>query len=299
VRRALPLLCLSFVGLIVLWYMVKGVRLIYDNARDYGGRAPPTALLDHPDQVGITGLTNVELPSRDGIALRAWYVPSQNRAAVVVTSGTSANRLDMLGEVRILAAAGLGVLAFDWPGTGQSGGRIDWGDGAVAALEGAIDWLAQRPDVDGNRIGALGFSIGGMETVRVAATDQRLRAVILSGTRPEPDSSVHWLHWTRHPRNLPDEWVARYYGWPLGRVRPVEMVGRIAPRAVFLIGGTRDVNADPQMLAQLCAAAGSPKECWVVPGATHGAYGKAAPAEYARRLREFFLRELGTEAHSQ
>ena len=48
----------------------------------------------------------------------------------------------------------------------------------MAALEGAIDWLEQRPDVDSKRIGAFGFSMGGMETVRVAAVDMRLRAAV-------------------------------------------------------------------------------------------------------------------------
>jgi len=291
-KRLLQLL-LALIGTTVLLCAATMARAFYYNAQNYGGRGPPEPLLDHPDRFGIPGLANIEFPIRDGAALRGWYVPAQNRAAVIVTSGTSANRQDMLREVRILAAARFGVLAFDWPGTGQSGGRIDWGDGSMAALEGAIDWLEQRPDVDSKRIGAFGFSMGGMETVRVAAVDMRLRAVVLSGTTPETDSSPHWLHWARNPlQSLPVEWASRYYGWPMGKVRPIELVGRIAPRAVFLIGGTLDENADPQMMAQMCAATGSPKECWVVPGATHDTYGAVAPTEYARRLREFFAKGL-------
>jgi uncharacterized protein len=236
---------------------------------------------------------NVELASRDGTPLRGWYVPAHNRAAVVVTGGTDSNRLDMLREVRILARAGFGVLAFDWPGTGQSGGRIDWGNGSIEALQGAIDWLTRRPEVDPRRLGALGFSIGGMETVRVAAMGPRLQAVVLSGTRPDTNASPHWIHWDPDPlHDLPTEWASRYYGWPHGRIRAIELVGQIAPRSVFLIGGTKDINANPQMMAQTCAAAGLPKECWVVPGASHGTYGAVAPVEYARRLTQFFTTDL-------
>ncbi len=287
----------ALLGLGVLLGVAVAVRAFYYAAQDYGGRAPPAPIMDHPDQIGIAGLVNVDLRSRDGTSLRGWYVPARNRAAVIVTSGTDSNRQDMLREVRILAQSGFGVLAFDWPGTGQSAGRIDWGNGSVEALLGAIDWLARRPEVDPGRLGALGFSMGGMETVRVAATDPRLQAVVLSGTRPDAKASPHWIHWAPDPlHSLPIEWAARYYGWPQGRIRPIELVGRIAPRAVFLIGGTEDTNANPQMMAQMCAAAGSPKECWVVPGASHGAYGAAAPVEYARRLTEFFAKGLRVSA---
>jgi uncharacterized protein len=294
-RLLLP--SVTLFGLAVLSCVGVAGRAFYYAARDYGGRSPPAPIMDHPDRIGIAEMVNVEFPSRDGTRLRGWYVPTHNSAAVVVTSGTDSDRLAMLREVRILAQSGFGVLAFDWPGTGQSGGRIDWGNGSIEALKGAIDWLAQRPEVDPRRLGALGFSIGGMETVRVAATDPRLQAVVLSGTRPDTDASPHWIHWAADPlHSLPIEWAERLYGWPQGRIRAIELVGRIAPRAVYLIGGTQDISANAQMMVQMCAAAGSPKECWVVPGASHGAYGVVAPVEYARRLTEFFTGGLRVSA---
>jgi dipeptidyl aminopeptidase/acylaminoacyl peptidase len=268
-------------------------RAFHFGSLDYGGPAPAGPLLDHPDQVGIPGLRTVDIPADHGTTLRGWYIPAQNRSAVIVTSGTNANRADMLAEVRILAAAGFGVLAFDWPGTGRSDGRIDWGDGAVTALSHAVDWVQRLPDVDPGRVGALGFSAGAMATVRLASGDSRLRAVALTGADPGTDTSAHWLHWAHDPlRTLPNEWAARRYGWPAGVVRPVDLVGRIAPRPVLLIGGSLDTAADARKLAQLCAAAGEPKECWVVPGATHGGYASAAPTEYARRVSDFFVRGL-------
>ena len=35
----------------------------------------------------------------------------------------------MLATVRLLSDAGIGALAFDWPGHGTSGGSIQWGQG--------------------------------------------------------------------------------------------------------------------------------------------------------------------------
>ena len=116
-------------------------RAFYYAALDMGGRGPASPLLDHPDRTRISGLVNVSFAAH-GTLIAGWYVPSRNRAAVIVTTGTSSNRTSMLPEVRILASAGFGVLAFDWPGTGRSAGRIDWGDPALATLESAIDWLS-------------------------------------------------------------------------------------------------------------------------------------------------------------
>jgi len=268
-------------------------QAFYYAALDYGGKAPPTALLDHPEQTGIAGLTTVGFARHDGTPVAGWYVPSRNRAAVIVTTGTSSNRTSMLPEIRILASAEFGVLAFDWPGTGRSAGRIDWGDPALATFESAIDWLSQRPDVDPARIGALGFSAGGMVTVRAAAMDTRLRAVVLSGTASESDETQAWFHRSSRPlHQLPTEWAARYFGWPLGIVRPAILVAEIVPRPVLLIGGSVETDAAPQEVARMCAAAHAPKECWVVPGAAHGGYAAAAPQEYASRLVDFFSRGL-------
>jgi pimeloyl-ACP methyl ester carboxylesterase len=295
--RSLFIIIAVLAAAVAIPCVVVAGRAFHYAVLDDGGRAPPSPLLDHPESVGIPGLTNVEFSGSAGTLLRGWYVPAKNRAAVIVTSGTSANRLDMQQDVRILAEAGFGVLAFDWPGTGQSGGAVNWGRPAVAALEAAVDYLVQRVDVDPKRIGALGFSIGGIETSVVASSDPRLRAVILEGTPPQTATSVVSNSATQLLHHLPEVWAARLYGLPEGSVRPVELVGRIAPRAVFLIGGTRDIYANPQAMAQMCSATGEPKQCWVVPDAVHGGYADAAPSEYAARITGFFARELFENAH--
>ena len=41
-----------------------------------------------------------------------------------------------------------------------------------------LDWLETRPDVDGSRVGMIGFSKGGMELYLAAAADSRIRASV-------------------------------------------------------------------------------------------------------------------------
>ncbi len=130
---------------------------------------PPSPLLDSPARTGVANITTVSITAADSPELAAWYVPSTNGAAVVVTHGTNGDRSMMLPEIRVLARAGFGVLAFDWPGLGRSGGNVRWNAQARHALGAAIDWLASRKDVDPARIGGLGFSIGGYVMTQVAA----------------------------------------------------------------------------------------------------------------------------------
>jgi fermentation-respiration switch protein FrsA (DUF1100 family) len=43
---------------------------------------------------------------------------------------------------------------------------------------------------------------------------------------------------------------------------------------------------------QQFAAAGEPKELWIVPGGAHGANYAASPGEYSRRVTDFFRKAL-------
>ena len=47
----------------------------------------------------------------------------------------------------------------------------------VASLKAALSELAKRPDVDGSRIGAVGFCLGGSVVLTWACTDRRLKAI--------------------------------------------------------------------------------------------------------------------------
>jgi hypothetical protein len=66
----------------------------------------------------------------------------------------------------------------------------------------------------------------------------------------------------------------------------------LAPRAVFLIyadpGGGGEGTRQPKYFA----AAGQPKTIWNVPGSKHTGGLDARPAEYERRVVDFFDRAL-------
>ncbi len=76
----------------------------------------------------------------------------------------------------------------------------------------------------------------------------------------------------------------------------LDAVEPIAPRPVLLIHGAADSMIPVDHGRAIFAAAGEPKELWVVPGAEHcGAYFADRPY-YVTRVAQFFDRHLGSLA---
>jgi dienelactone hydrolase len=78
---------------------------------------------------------------------------------------------------------GMASLVMDGPGTGEN--PFPWAPESVSAWEAAVDHLAQRPEVDADRIGAFGISRGGYSVLQLAGTaPDKVRAVVASAGHP-------------------------------------------------------------------------------------------------------------------
>lgn len=233
----------------------------------------------------------VEIPGRPPLA--AWYLPGRNGAAVVLVHGSMGDRASLWPEAKVLAEAGFAVMLFDLPGHGESQGEVDWGAGGRAALSAAITWMLAQPGVDPARLGAVGFSAGAVLVTQVAASDQRIRAVVLAGGFSDARRQTLYEYRSWGPlTRWPAIWAYRAAGYDDRDQRPVDVIGRIAPRPLLIVHGVEDGTVPPAMAEELYAAAGTPRELWLVPGARHGDYLLAAPGQWPGRLREFFLRSL-------
>jgi dipeptidyl aminopeptidase/acylaminoacyl peptidase len=285
------------VAAILLLVAVLGcLRFAYRHYRDVKSDFEPWTAAElprHPASTGTRALEEVSFQSSGGSPLAGWYVPSRNGAAIVVTHGTGADRSSMVAEMRILSDAGFGVLAFDWPGHGASAGTPRWDAGERRALISAVDWLASRPDVDFTRLGGLGFSMGGYVMAQAAASDPRLRAVILLSAPTDYAELTRWQHrrWGIFGQ-FPALLAMHNSRMPVAERRPVDVVHEIAPRALFVIGGDADQTVPPFMARALFDAARDPKLLWMIPGATHGGHVSAAGDTYGSRVVAFFQTSL-------
>jgi fermentation-respiration switch protein FrsA (DUF1100 family) len=250
------------------------------------------ACCDTPATVGLD-YEEVEFTSDDGLTLQGWYVPSENHANVILAHGIHADRSQMLPHARMLAQKGYGVLLFDLRAHGKSDGDtlIYSGDDVLAAL----NYLRGRDDVDPDRIGALGFSLGAGLVIQAAAEDEGIRAVVAD----EP-GAIGFADST--PFSSVSETLAVSFNLLFFPLLPtythapnpppaVEQIQMVAPRPVLIIA--QQDNVYPATTARkVFEAAQEPKELWVFSGSGHGAGPVLFPEEYAREITEFFDRAL-------
>ena len=120
----------------------------------------------------------------------------------------------------------------------------------------AVDLLESLPQVDAGRIGVIGHSLGGHNALFTAVFDPRLKAVVTScGFCPFPDYYGGRVAGWTSDRYMPR--IRTVYGNEAGRI-PFdfpEVLGAIAPRAVFSNSPVRDDNFEVAGVRRAFAAA--------------------------------------------
>lgn len=230
----------------------------------------------------------------DGVTLAGWYIPSRNRAAVLLLHPGGSSRLGVAAFARLLAENGYGVLLYDRRANGEStGDRLSRGWKDVPDVAAAIEFLTHRDDVDARRLGVFGASIGGQVALRAAARHEELRAVIADGPslcsrRDAPSGGTfefrlmkasHWVWELLFQRRLNMK----------APPAVVEVIGEISPRPVFLISAG---GVERHVTESYFDHAQEPKTLWVIPEADHGQTWGKRPDEYPKRFLAFFDQTL-------
>ena len=101
---------------------------------------------------------------------------------VVMCMGLDSAKEEMDSYEALFLARGMATLSFDGPGQGESEYELAIRGDYEVAVTAVIDWVAARRDVDAEKIGLWGVSLGGYYAPRAAAFEPRVRACIgLSG----------------------------------------------------------------------------------------------------------------------
>ena len=247
--------------------------------------------LSHPDvaapDLGGADYQDVSFETGDGLTLNGWYLPSRNGAAVIAFAG----RTHAQDPARFLSARGYGVLLFDRRGEATSDGDPNaFGWGGTRDIEAAIEFLEQQPDVDPERIGGIGFSVGGEMLLEEAAGNDSLKAVVSEGAGIRSVREV-----------TEDSGVEKWLAMPVWGVTTVgtalfsnsmpppnlkDLVSDVSPTPVFLIHAERGQGGE-HLSAEYHAVAGAGSQEWVTDSRHVGGY-DADPEEYERRVTVFF-----------
>jgi dipeptidyl aminopeptidase/acylaminoacyl peptidase len=274
----LVVICINFT---IAWVFTSGLT--------NPGCHPPTLIVAFPKPEEHWLLTE------DGVSIRTWYYPSQNGAAILVFGGPVGALGTRSPPVMPLLREGYGILQIDSRACADPPAPVTLGMDETMDAAAGLAFLHDREEIIPIRIGAYGFSMGGVTAIRAAAQMDGLRAII-------PEGGYYNLggHILKSTPNQPlaeavlRQMITWVYTWRTGLdpwdSSPIDDLPAISPRPVFLIYGENEIENGGGW--EQYQAAQQPKTIWIVPGGSHGRNHQAAPLEYERRVVEFFDRYL-------
>ena len=149
----------------------------------------------------------------------------------------------------------------------------------------ALDHLAQRADVDANRIGLIGHDFGGMHGILLAADDPRIAATIVIAATPR------WGDWFLPFWKIEGDRFDYLRG--LSGLDPISRIGDLAPRPVLLQFARNDFFIAAMTGLELHRAAGEPKEM-----RAYDADHSVRDAQARTDRRQFLVRTLSATGSS-
>ncbi len=255
---------------------------------------PPRALRakeDTPLRLGIP-YQDITLTTHDGQKLAAWYTPPQNGAAVLVAHGYGARRSPEI--YALFARHGYGVLAWDMRAHGESEGDLcTVGYAEAGDVEIALDYARSRPGVE--HVAAWGESMGGAAAILAAARRPEIEALVADSAFTTLEDELELRVPVPLLRPLVRFFAEQEAGGGIQSVRPVDQIGRLSPRPVFIIQGLADRSIPLDSGQRLYDAAGEPRFLWQAEGIGHVEMYGAQPGEYEARIIAFLEEALPKE----
>ncbi len=287
-RLILFTLAMLGIGALIVVFVVIPIHAA--NVMSYPPRMPVCCRT--PADFGLP-YEDVSFPTFDGLTLRGWYIPGHNGAAILFAHGGGGNRLGggQLEQAAALAAQGFGVLLYDLRRHGDSDGSQTSFTGAD--VQAALNYLRSRRDVDPDRIGAMGVSLGAIDIVHAAASGDSPKAIVLDGLGQSGMADFP-------PPTTPFDLIVaaqRSVTFLVLRLRgvvdaPVIDALRTLPPSLklFISGAGQDLERET--VRRYFAVTSEPKALWEIPEGSHAFTWAARPKEYTQRVVDFFRQSL-------
>lgn len=282
------------VGVISVAFFTRGIAhdIIYHPA------AERPEIEQTPTDFGMA-FEEVTVTTEDGLNLTGWYVPGTNGATVIAQHGSPGPMPDSLYEAAFLNKHGYNVLLSCFRAHGASDGElISFGYHEQKDLDAWYNYLLTRDDVDPERIGIFGESMGGGTAILYAAHNDGLKAVATGSAYSLSQDTIETFIQFEQP-DLPHWavpllassilfWAEREWGFSVDALDTAAVIGNISPRPILIIHGGADAKVGSDDGQMLYDAAREPKELWLVPKAGHVDFEQFEPVAYEQHLIVFF-----------
>jgi pimeloyl-ACP methyl ester carboxylesterase len=234
----------------------------------------------------------------DGLTLRGWFLSTKDRRhLVVLVHGLWSSWLEMAGLGRDLHENGFDVLLFDLRGHGQSDpSRVYLGRRERNDIRAVMDW-AESAGFDEDRVGWLGYSMGGSTLLMEAARNPRIHAAVIDSPYGDLPKLLN-AQLSKHS-GLPGWFnpgillAARFcYGVRTDDLIPIRFARAWGDRPLLLIHGESDSIVPLKQAHQLAQAVGSSCLTVTLPGVDHVKAYESDPDNYVKLVGQFFNSHL-------
>ena len=247
----------------------------------------------------------VSFPSHDEMLFGVLHLPKRTPApGIIMCHGFTGHKAEahrlFVNAAREFCQHDLGVLRFDFRGSGDSAGefRDMTVSGEIADAAAALDHLASRPEIDSDRMGVLGLSLGGCVAACFAGRDTRVKALVLWAAVAHLQRLFDLLE----PEFGADD-VLDYSGWGLGRpfledlpnIHPLDEVKRYSGPCL-IVHGTDDQSVPASDATDFRSALGDTSHLHLIDGSDHVFSSLPWQSEAIAASRTFLAQALGGHA---
>jgi dipeptidyl aminopeptidase/acylaminoacyl peptidase len=234
----------------------------------------------------------------DGLTLRGWYLPTgKKRHLIVLVHGMWSSWLEMAGLGRDLHQGGFDILLFDLRGHGESdASRLYLGRRERTDIRAVMEW-AKSEGYSNDRIGWLGYSMGGSMVLMEAARNPEIQVAVIDspyGDLPkllENQLSKHsgLPRWFNPGILAAARWV---FGVRTDDLVPIRSAHSWGERPVLLIHGESDTTVPVGQARELARTLGASCLMLTLPGVEHVQAYQSDPQGYIRTVSSFFTSHL-------
>lgn len=253
---------------------------------------------------------DIVFPSRDAkIMISGFYMPAQNidepttAPAVIIVHGLNdcKRRTFILTAAGMLNKQGFNILALDLRDHGDStieDGRQAGGSEEFRDVLGGYDWLISEKQIAENRIGLMGFSLGGSTVMIAAGEEPRIAAVWEDSGFGDLSKIIS----TELQRNgVPTIFGSGMVfigqliaGDALLAYQPLAEVAKFNGRPLYIVHGSNDTRVSVESATDIAAAINA-NGGQVIPWITDSKHIESIfyhTTEYEARLVQFFKQNL-------
>jgi hypothetical protein len=237
---------------------------------------PDPYLVGTPADFGLK-YDDVYFEAADHVKLHGWWVPKAGAPVLVWFHGNAGNISHRLENIKLLHdRVGVQVFIFDYREYGRSQGRISR-EGTFLDAAAAYRFAAETRRMPPQEIILFGRSLGTALATDLA-TQKPCRGLILESAFTNSSEMARML------APFLFDWRPKVPYENLGKIDKVKV-------PVFIIHGADDEIIPVAMSRRLFAAANSPKDLYIIPGAHHNDTYVVGGKTYFERLKRFIFPE--------